>query len=294
MLLGNCVDVFLRRIPSALAHNQGDTLRGFDLPAPVFQFLIGASLVLFLAKRVRSGLAPREAQRAAVRRFALLIALGILLDGVGTLSWRLRWGVLQTLGLGGIVATLVAFAPAPAVAALAAVVLALYSGPLNGEVHASPFGAVAFVPLTLAGLLVGRALCGPRPYADGVRVAAATAAVAGTAALALYAAGVPFNKVTGTSSFVCLTTAVASGTVAVLAAIEALAGGLPRGLVEVGQNALNVWVLQYLLVYYPAWLLFPSWHRLRLVPGFWAIVGTTLGVSALGVALGRRGIRIPL
>lgn len=294
MLLGNCINVFLRRIPDLLAHNQGDTLRAFDLPAPVFQFLIGASLALFLAKRKASGLTPRAAQVTAVRRFALLVALGILLDGVGTLSWQLRWGVLQTLGLGGIVATLLAFAPLPAVAAVAAALLALYSGSLNSEVHASPLAALAFVPLTLGGLVVGRALVRPEPLRECIRVGAGVAIGAGALALALYALGIPFNKVTGTSSFVCLTTAVAAASVALLAAVQAFAGGLPMPLVEVGRNALNVWVLQYLLVYYPAWLLFPSWHRLRLVPGFYAIVGTTFTVSVLGAALGRRGIRVPI
>ena len=294
MLLANGVNVFLHHIPDVFSHNQGDTLRAFDFPAPVFQFLIGVSLVLFLDKRVATGLTRSDARAAAIRRYALLIALGVLLDGVGTLAWRPRWGVLQTLGLGGIAATLVAFASTSVIAGVGLALLALYSGPLNSEVHASPPGALAFVPLTLAGLLVGRALLGPSPLRDCMRRAATVAVVTGLLGGVLYAVGIPFNKVTGTGSFVALATAAAAGSLALLAAVETIAGGLPGGLVEVGQNALNVWVLQYLVVYYPAWLIFPSWHRLRPMPGFYAIVGTTVTVSVLGVALGRRGIRVPI
>jgi len=48
MLFANLMNVFLRVVPSMLAHNQGDSLRVFDFPAPFFQFLSGVSLVLFL------------------------------------------------------------------------------------------------------------------------------------------------------------------------------------------------------------------------------------------------------
>ena len=37
MLLANLVNVFLTDVPGPLSHNQGDSLRLFDLPAPVFQ-----------------------------------------------------------------------------------------------------------------------------------------------------------------------------------------------------------------------------------------------------------------
>ena len=105
MLVANLVNVCLHDVPTALTHNYGNTLRAFDLPAPLFQFLVGVSLPLFLAQRRRNGRSEREAGLDAVRRFTLLIGLGILLDGAGAMSFVPRWGVLQTLGLGGIIAT---------------------------------------------------------------------------------------------------------------------------------------------------------------------------------------------
>jgi hypothetical protein len=54
------------------------------------------------------------------------------------------------------------------------------------------------------------------------------------------------------------------------------------------------WVLQYVLVYYPAWLVFPGWHRLAFVPGMVVALTALATLSILTVVLGRRGIRIPI
>src|SRR5262249_13529230 len=157
MLVANLANVCLHDVPAVLTHNYGDTLRPFDLPAPLFQFLVGVSLPLFLAQRRRAGRSEREAGLDAVRRFALLIGLGVLLDGVGALSLLPRWGVLQTLGLGGIIATAFVGLPRSVCLGVALALLALFSGLANGIVHASPEAALAFVPLTLTGLFVGEA-----------------------------------------------------------------------------------------------------------------------------------------
>jgi hypothetical protein len=294
MLAANLVNVFLHRVPPLLRHNQGDVLRAFDLPAPIFQFLIGVSLVLFLRKRRSLGRTPAGAGVDAVRRFILLIGLGMLLDGVGTLHLAFRWGVLQTLGLGGIVATLLAGVPGATVAALAVALLALFSGAWNGEVHSSPGAALAFVPLTLAGLLVGRALEAPDPGPACVRRSLLIAGGAAVLAVGLRTAGIPFNKLLGTSSFVALAAAVAAGGVGASAAVELTGMAFPIWLTAVGQNALTAWVLQYVLVYYPAWLIFPGWSRLAPLPGTVVILATVAMLSELAVALGRRGIRIPI
>src|SRR5581483_508920 len=169
MLAANCVNVFLRRVPATLAHNQGDVLRLFDLPAPAFQFLVGVSLVLFLRNRRAAGRSPVQARVDATRRFVLLMLLGMLLDSVGALHFGLRWGVLQTLALGGLAATALADMPDELVAAVAIALLGPYSGAWNSEVHGSPDAALAFVPLTLAGLLVGRAALGNDPRRALVR-----------------------------------------------------------------------------------------------------------------------------
>jgi len=297
MLFANFVNVFLRKPPLVLTHNYGNVLRVLDFPAPAFQLLVGVSLPLFLDKRRRFGRPPLGAKLDALRRFFLLVCLGLLLDAVGAFHLGLRWGVLQTLGLGGAVGVALADVSNEAIVALSIALLGLFSGACNGEVHGSPQYALAFVPLTLAGLVLGRLLVAPgaRERLGGfVRAAATVAAGSGTFAALLYASGVPFNKTLGTSSFVTLATAATAAGLAGLALFEARGGRFPAWLLAVGSNALTAWVLQYLLVYYPAWLAFPAWRRLPLAPGMAAIVGTMLAIGALTIALGRRGIRVPI
>ena len=294
MLGGNLVNVFLHRTPWILRHNEGDVLRPFDLPAPTFQFLVGVSLALFLRARRAGGRGADEARRDAFRRFALLILLGMLLDCVGALTVQLRWGVLQTLGLGGIVATVLSGSSAATIVAIALGLLGMFSGTWNGEVHHDPIAALAFVPLTLAGLLIGRGLDGRAPLAECMRRCLLVALTGAALAAVLRGVGIPFNKLTGSSSFVALATAVAAAVLGAAAGIEALLGALPGWVAEVGRNALTAWVLQYVLVFYPAWIVFPGWRRLALSTGVVVVGATATFLSALAVALGRRGIRIPL
>jgi len=294
MLFANMMNVFLHRVPEVLSHNEGDRLRLFDFPAPMFQFLIGVSLVLFLQKRGVRGLRPLVAQGTAVRRFVLLILLGIALDCFGSLKSSPQWGVLQTLGLGGVAATLLAYLPDSIVGAVAVAVLVVFSGAFNGEVHHSPLAALAFVPLTLGGVLVGRGLA-TRAWRGAFERRAGLVVIGGLAvAAAARAAGIPFNKVLGTSSFVALASAVSAALLLGTAALELAGFEFPAWLLAVGSNALTAWVLQYLLVYYPAWLVFPAWRRLPMVPGILAAVVVLIVLSLITVRLGRRGIRIPI
>src|SRR5262245_41122059 len=293
MLFANMMNVFLRHVPHLLWHNEENRLRVLDFPAAVFQFLIGVSLVLFLERR-RSAPASAGARVQALRRFVLLMVLGVVLDGIGALASRPRWGVLQTLALGGMIATGLADVSDASIAGITLVILALFSGAVNGDVHHSPVAAVAFVPLTLAGVIVGRGVAARGSLPGFARPSLIVAGSCLVLAAAAYAAGVPFDKVHGTSSFVALATTVSALLLVTIAAVGAAGVRYPAWLLAVGSNALTAWVLLYLLVYYPAWLVFPSWHRLRLVPGMVVTVAALAALSALTVALGRRGIRIPI
>lgn len=288
MLVANLVNVFLTEVPDLLSHNRGDELRLFDLPAPMFQFLVGVSLALFLRARTAGGRSARQAKLEALRRFALLILLGMVLDGVAALSPAPRWGVLQTLGLGGVVATLLYDLPDGVSMAVALVLLRIFSGSEKGVVHADPIAALAFAPLTLAGSLLGKRL------RHGARPAVVLALVGLALAAVLYAAGVPFDKVHGTSSFVSLAAGVSAGVLAVAVWLEYAGKRFPWWLLAVGRNALTTWVTLYLLVYYPAWFVFPSWQRLPVLPGAAAALAVTTALCASTIALWRRGIRVPL
>src|SRR4029077_14414410 len=94
-------------------------------------------------------------------------------------------------------------------------------GALTGAVHGSPAPALACVPLTLGGVLLGRAASTPDPTRVLARRGLVVGVGSGLLEAGLYAAGIPFNKVLGSSSFVTLATAVAALTLALTAALEA-------------------------------------------------------------------------
>jgi hypothetical protein len=218
----------------------------------------------------------------------------MVLDCVGIFEVSPRWGVLQTLGLGGVVATGLAYAPDGLVAAVAIGLLGVFSGVANGEVHQSPLAALAFVPLTLGGVIVGRGLGTGQGRPAFLRRSVIVALAGGLLAAGAHGAGVPFNKVLGTSSFVALAGAVSALVLAATALLEQARVRFADWLLMVGSNALTTWVLQYVLVYYPAWLVFPAWRRLTLLPGVFAALVTVGALSTLTIVLARRGIRIPL
>jgi predicted acyltransferase len=148
--------------------------------------------------------------------------------------------------------------------------------------------------LTLAGLLLGRRITAGLPPAELAREAGGLAGLAALIGTALWAAGVPFNKMLGTSSFVALATAVGATTLGGVALAEASGRRLPPWLLLLGRDALTAWVLLYVLVYYPARFVFPSWGQLALPTGLVAVVTATVLLCTTTVALGRRGLRVRL
>jgi predicted acyltransferase len=291
MLVANLVNLLPAEHPHWLAHNLGDELLPLDLPAPMFQFLIGVSLVLFLERRSRQTDA-RRARWLATRRFLLLVALGALLDAVAARRLELRWGVLQTLGAGGLFAVALAELPDAVIVGVAALITATHYGPGNNEVHRSLVDCLPFVPITLLGYVVGRPLA-KGDIAAYERRAVAVAVGALTLAIGLRLAGIPFNKVTGSSSFVLLATAASASLIGALSRLEARGWRYPDAIVRLGASALTAWVLQYVLVYYPVTYVIGHPPALPELDGLVAVVLCVVAIAAVTVALARRGIRVP-
>jgi predicted acyltransferase len=292
MLVANLVNVLTAEHPYWLAHNLGDEFLPLDLPAPMFQFLLGVSLTLFLERR-RGGRDMRWVRLLAARRFLLLIGLGAVLEGALAHRVEFRWGVLQTLGAGGLLAVAVAGLPDAVILGLAAIITATYYGPGNNQVHRSLFDCVPFLALTLLGYVVGRPLA-TRDRARYERRAIALALACLVLALVLRGAGVPFNKVTGSSSFVLLASAASATLIAALSRLETRGWRFSDALVQLGASALTAWVLQYLLVYYPIDLFVGHALALPEGGGLFAVVLCVVVISAVTVVLARRGIRVPI
>lgn len=291
MLLANLVNVFAPVRPRWLGHNLGDELQLFDLPAPVFQLLIGTSLVLFLMRHAHAG-APEAVRRLAIRRFVMLIGLGGLLDAIAAGHLEVRWGVLQTLGMGGLVAVVFASTSDALALGVAALILATHYGPGNNEVHRSAVDCLPFLSLTLLGLVIGRPLAsGDRARFRRRALFAATGCL--MLAVGLRLAGIPFNKVTGTSSFVALAGSVGATLLVALESFDAGGLAVPRSLALLGANALTAWVLQYVLVFYPfTYAVAPP--DVSVAANLGMVVLAAASLMAVTLALGRRGIRIPI
>ena len=292
MLVANLVNVLPAERPRWLGHNLGDELLPLDLPAPMFQFLIGVSLVLYLERRGRER-GSLHARGLAARRFVSLVLLGALLDGIAAQRFEFRWGVLQTLGFGGLIAAALADLPDPVILAVAALVTATHYGPGNNEVHRSLRDCLPFVPITLLGYVVGRPLAS-RALAAFERRAVAAALGALVLALLLHAAGIPFNKLTGSSSFVLIASAASASLLGALSRLEERGWQFADRLVRLGGSALTAWVLQYVLVYYPIAFVLGRPPELSETTGMVAVMACVVVLCGATLALARRGIRVPI
>ena len=229
----------------------------------------------------------------AARRFALLIVLGVVLDGLAAGRLEFRWGVLQTLGAGGLLAVALADLPDARILAVAALITAYHYGPGNNEVHRSLLDCLPFLPITLVGYVVGRSLAhGDVAAFERRSLVAAYGCIA--LALALRAGGIPFNKVTGSSSFVAVALSASATLVVALHRLEARGWRFSDVLTGLGANALTAWVLQYLLIYYPIRLVVGGPVALPEASGMIAVAACVAMLGAVTLALARAGIRVPL
>ncbi|NLF57550.1 MAG: DUF1624 domain-containing protein [Candidatus Hydrogenedens sp.] len=96
-----------------------------DLIAPLFIFVAGMGFRLSFLRRLEKDGAVRTAL-AALRRFSVLILVGIVLYGPAPENWRNWWDALVDIGFAGILALPVIARGAGVRAGLAAVWLALY------------------------------------------------------------------------------------------------------------------------------------------------------------------------
>lgn len=130
-----------------------------DVAAPAFTIAAGTSAVLY-------AMLKRPATLTIVRRYGMLVPTGMLLQWLFTSHVLFDWGVLQALGVGVVVSTIVALAvQSPAVMAGFAAV-ALVTGPIVehiagqhtgrlADVFGGVFPLVTYVGFALAGATGG-------------------------------------------------------------------------------------------------------------------------------------------
>jgi uncharacterized membrane protein len=178
-----------------------------DVPAVAFFVAAGASLALFVSSRRGRGLSRARVTGQVLRRYGLLVPIGLALDWV---LWRhpTMFGVLEALGVAVVVAAAVVavfpdrLLPAAAAVTVAGGIVAERLATGHGGWWADEFLAGKFPALTYVGfVLVGAAAVRSGRYLD--QRWAMTVAAAGVAAtVALLVAGVAPDRYPGDLAFV--------------------------------------------------------------------------------------------
>jgi len=176
-----------------------------DVAAPAFTIAAGASAVLWATRRPEGVPVP-----TIVRRYGLLVPIGMLLQYLFTSHVAFDWGVLQALGLGVVVSTVVAMTVPSALAVGVLAAMALVSGPvvessvesMSGRLAdalGGVFPAVTYSGFALAGATGGLLL---RRNPERGWQALALGGALGVVTLVLLEAGMPPDRYPGGAAFV--------------------------------------------------------------------------------------------
>lgn len=144
-------------VPAALKHAEDIGLTVADLVAPAFVFAIALTYGPSLDRRLRSGAASAYAH--AVLRYLALIGIGAILTAGGAAVAGVPgdWGVLQALGVAGLLCLPVLRLPVMVRVAIGLAVLVAYQLALDawfletvrGSVHGGFLGAIAWGALLI-------------------------------------------------------------------------------------------------------------------------------------------------
>jgi predicted acyltransferase len=102
MILVNYL-AFYECTPTFLKHAKITGITFADLVAPFFLFILGMMFRGSLLSRIQKG-GKRKAYIHAARRYALLILIGMAGGCAGKMKLTFDWGILQTIGLAGLIA----------------------------------------------------------------------------------------------------------------------------------------------------------------------------------------------
>jgi hypothetical protein len=261
-----------------------------DVAAPAFFVAAGASCSLLVASRQRRGLGPLAITGVVLRRYGLLVPIGMLLHGV---LWgpSLSFGVLQALGVTVVAGALVA-ALLPgrlltfgAVAALVAGVLVERSVSGQPDWMAVEFWGGTFPALTYLGfVLVGMAAVRSGRFVDR-RWAAGAAVVGIGAVLAMLVGGLVPARYPGDVGLVVPGLAGSAVLYALCQARwPARLRGLDRVLRDAAAHTFGIFIAHYGIY----WLL----DRTGILGSVSSVVAVPVAV-AIGVALCLVAPRVP-
>lgn len=283
----------VQTVPPILKHAPDIGLTLADLVAPGFVFAIGLTYVPSFARRFAAS--PAGAYRHVVLRYLALVGIGAILSAGGTVvaGQPTDWGVLQALGVAGLLAVpFVRLGPlwraAAGILILVAYQLVLDAWLLPsvlGSVHGGFFGAIAWGGLLILSTAVGDLWrAGMRPY---------LLCCAGLAVAAVSSLLVPISKNRVSLSYLLITLAIAALSFLLVELAARVVPRRPGFFAWWGENPLVLYLLHLLIL---GIFLLPGVAQWYAATPFWIAVLNVLGVlavmSVVAWWLHRRGLQL--
>jgi len=251
MIFVSALYLLTKNIPFLLLHNQGDVFLFFDLVAPIFQFTLGMSLFFSLLHHKLQGTKKSLITIQILWKYLILIILGFVLDAITFVDFH-SWGVLETLGIGGIITFMVANRTKNEKILLSILILTTYSllyyNPAFMAIismpHGGPIGALSYSVISIIGFMVAEALYTRRSdnsfFMSTLKIAL-TLLILG----ALLSLAVPINKTHASPSFILAATGAVLIFYLVFFVIYKYTGNTFDRLRMLGKTALAMWIIQY-------------------------------------------------
>jgi predicted acyltransferase len=252
MILVN-FSAFFDATPSFLKHARGQFITLADIVAPLFFFVLGMMYRKSITRRVADS-GRRKAYLQCVRRYLLVLILGVVGGCVGKMTITLDWGVLQAIGLAGLVALpFMELGLVRRVAVAAALLLAhcLVIVPFVQESMAvteqgGPQSALAWAAIVLLSSAAGDLLEADSPARSIKRISILGLALIGLGLTVLPL--VPVSKSLVTPSYALIATGISAVTFVAFVAVADLARLPVPTLAPLGRNALLIFLAHYVLV----------------------------------------------
>lgn len=302
MLFGNLIPALSYGVPFILKHNQGPVLLPGDLIAPLFLFIIGVCMFISVYRRKKKGQPNSEITKHMLKRYVLLIAIGTFLNSMEILQPTIVWGVLEAIGLSGLIAfailrfsmlTRVIISGAMLVAYSYLSTLPWFITWVTSFSHGGPLGVLSWTWIVIIGTVVGEMFIKKRRnFGYTVFRIAFVLMLAGF--FVHVKLNIPFNKLIVSGSYSLFAAGFCTLIFLVfyyLSDIKKLRFVMFK---DFGTSALMVWVFQSVFIWWPMNWFIGGWESLPLEQG----VGLTLVIVIVFWLivrfLNKRNIRLTL
>lgn len=252
MILVNFIAYF-EVTPAFLQHAKGATITFADLVAPFFLFALGMMYRKSVMRRLSKD-SRAITYFHVVRRYSILLALGVFGGSLAKMQFTLDWGILQAIGLAGIIALPFIELPSLFRALAVAVILLVYQFLILstwGEQilvaeHGGPLAAISWATIILLATIAGDYLK-PTALTETLKKVLLFSAICLAIGFALQTF-VPISKANVSPSYVLIATGLSAFVYSSFLFLNDVVKVSVPFLQVLGRNALLIFLVHYVLV----------------------------------------------